>query len=511
VTAAQTTARPAAGRRSDRPWLLALGACIVASCLRQLTWAVTVAPELIMRRAPADDAMIYLALAEHAPRPEFTDGILTTGLHPLYWLLLTPVVHLWEGIGAIRAMLVLCIVLHQVSGALLYLAVRTRSSALPAFAAASLWLLLPGPRTLVVMGVETALLACCLAVVLLVLARHPVPSRRGAVELGLAVGVAYLARTDSPLVTLPLVAAWLWPLRRDLRQGARTLATVGVTSFVVALPWLAYLATQGAVFASDAFRAERLGTSVSRFVATEKRALAELYLVNSAGDLRHRLGWVATVLVIVGVALAAWALYRRRDRIALAGLGGPVLLFIAYGSLQGYMRDWYLGYPLFAVCAFIVPLLAELVPRRAAVPALVVVLVGSILVPNHVLNPQEGDKYQAAPLADERLPPGARVGAFNAGTYQFLMDADVVNLDGVVNRHVLGPKRAGRLCDYLVAEGIDHLLDTTVYLEENQRADPRLRFTETIDLDQVYDPDRVHVDQDQVLATVDLDRCREPR
>lgn len=501
-----------------RGWWGLLAGMAVVSVVRQLTWAIARSPETLMRRAPTDDAFIYLALAEHAPRPEFSDGIATTGFHPLYWALLVPVVHAFDGIAAVRAMLVLCVLLHVLSGALLFRALSRRFEALPAFAGAALWLVLPGARTIVVMGVESALLSCCLAGLLVVVLDPSPPTRRSAVLVGALVGLCYLARTDSPLVTLPLVAAWAWRgPQRNVAAAGRSIATSGLVALAVASPWLAYGASRGRPFASDAFRAERLGTSVDLAVATAKRATAELYLLNGLEPFRARLGGnVTNLLVVVGFGIVAWMLVRRRDGIGLAGMAGPVVIFTAYAVAEGYMRDWYELYPFFAICAFAVPAVIG-APARRSVPAWVVpaavaaLLVVAVVLPNHALNPQEGDKWRAAPIAEALLAPDARVGAFNAGIYQFAMRQDVVNLDGVVNPEVLGPLRAGRLCDYLVDHGIDHLVDYRLYLDRAQAADPRLRFVDRIDLTARYAPGGDRVDQRQELVTVDLTSCRAPR
>ena len=468
-----------------------------------------------MRRAPSDDGFIYLAIAQHFPRPEHSAGIATTGFHPLWWLVVTPFVHLLDGLSAVRAVLLLAVVLHLASGAILFVALRQRFEPLAAWGAAATWILLPGARTIVVMGVESSLLACCLALVLWRVLLPGAPTPRRAAAVGAAVGLAYLARTDSPFVTLPLLLAWLSLGRAPWRARVRPFVVAGASGFAVALPWLAYTASQGSLLASDAFRAERQGTSLALFVDTEKRAAAELYLLNALGDLRHAVGGaVSNGALAVAGALLVWALARRRDRVGLAALAGPALLFVAYGALEGYIRDWYLLYPLFALTAFGVPVVVEAVAHRAST-GWARAVVGSVLglslaLPNHALNPQEGDKWLAAPIASELLPADARVGAFNAGIYQYAMRQEVVNLDGVVNPDVLAHRGAG-LCDYLVAEGIDHLVDYRLYLDRAQAADARLTFTERVDLTAIASPTGDRVDQRQELVTVDLDACRGQR
>lgn len=499
-----------AGLRRRR-WSVALAVVVVVSTVLQVRWAVLPQPEVIMRRAIADDAFYYLVLARNAPRPEFTEGIRTTGFHPLYWVVLAPVVRLFDGFDAVRATLLLVIALHQVSGLLLYRALRLRYRSAVSFTAAALWLLLPATRTIVVMGVESALLACCLALLLhALLLPGPVGARR-AVAIGALAGLCYLARTDSLFVTVPLCIAWAWPALRSRGRVAIDVVVGGaVGALAVALPWIAYAAVQGGLHASDAFRAERRGSTIALFLETEKRALAEIFLLNGAGDLRHTGGGApANLVLIVAVSAVVWLLWRSRDRIGLAGVAGPVLLFLAYGLLEGWMRDWYLVYAFFAICAFLVPPVADRTPPQVGRVVLPVVLILAAAVHPHVLNPQEADKYRAAAEAAALLPPDARVGAFNAGIYQYFLPQDVVNLDGVVNPDVLAAKKAGRICDYLAADGITHLVDTTYDLDQ-ARLDPRLRFTSRVDLSARYDPSGRTVVQPQWLVAVDLERCGRP-
>jgi hypothetical protein len=397
--------------------------------------------------------------------------------------------------------------LHQVSGVLLYAAIRTRHRPLAALAGAGLWLLLPGARALMLMGVETALLSCGLALVLLLASRWRQPTTRHTAWLGVAVGLTYLARTDSIIVTGTILAVWAWHGRAQLQATLRALAVAGGAALAVMLPWLVYLASRSSLLASDALRAERRGSSSGLFLSTEHDAVWGFLNIIGLDPLATMTGR-EDLVIVVAVGIALFLVVKSAERLALALLGGTALLFVVYGAVGGYIRDWYLAYPVLAFCAAVVPVLIEAVPRQAAAITVAVALVVAAIVPSSTWYPAEADKYRAALLAQDRLPADARVGAFNAGIYQFFMRQDIINLDGVVNPEVQNVEQSGRLCDYLVAEKLEYLLDTSEYLDQARADDPRISYAEVTDLSAAFDPSGRSVTEDQLLATLDLDRCR---
>lgn len=489
-----------------------LGGCVTASMIGEIWWVIARDPVELMRRGPADDSFYYLVLAQHAPTPAFSSGILTTGFHPLYWLLLWPLTAvLHDGIALVRGALLLVVALHQVSGVLLYAAIRTRHRPLAALAGAGLWLLLPGVRALMLMGLETALLSCCLTLVLLLTSRWRQPTVRRAVWLGVAVGLTFLARTDSIIVTGTVLAVWAWHGRAQLQATLRALVIAGGMALAVALPWLVYLASRSSLLASDALRAERWQLRSGSFLSTEHQAVWAF--LNIIGLDRAMTGWkVAALLFVVVVAtaigVAALLAARSADRLALALLGGTAVLFLTYGAVGGYTREWYLAYAVLAFCATVVPRLVEAVPRRAAAITVAVALVVAATVPSMMWFPREADKYRAALVAQDLLPADARVAAFNTGIYQFFMRQDVINLDGVVNPEVQNALQSGHLCDYLVAEKIEYILDAPKYLDQARADDPRIAYTKVINLSTSYDPSGRSVTDDQLLVTLDLGHCR---
>ncbi len=60
---------------------------------------------------------------------------------------------------------------------------------------------------------------------------------------------------------------------------------------------------------------------------------------------------------------------------------------------------------------------------------------------------------------EPKIPPGARVGSFQAGTYSYFGRRDIVNLDGKVNRGAYEALRDKRLHEYIRAERIDVVVE----------------------------------------------------
>jgi hypothetical protein len=79
--------------------------------------------------------------------------------------------------------------------------------------------------------------------------------------------------------------------------------------------------------------------------------------------------------------------------------------------------------------------------------------------------PQAYDKFEAAQIADSVLDyeeNQAAVAAFNTGIYDYFMERDVINLDGVVNPHSLEAIREGTLPTYLQMKNIRYVIEHDV-------------------------------------------------
>lgn len=127
----------------------------------------------------ADDGFYYIDIARRFPHLGTAPGISTTGFHPLYWLVLVPIVHIFPGIAGVKAALLFLLAAHVLAGWLLFMLLRRRwwpSSA--AGVVAVFWMASAVLQAIVVMGLETGLVEVTMLGLLLICDPAATASRR---------------------------------------------------------------------------------------------------------------------------------------------------------------------------------------------------------------------------------------------------------------------------------------------------------------------------------------------
>lgn len=240
--------------------------------------------------------------------------------------------------------------------------------------------------------------------------------------------------------------AW-WFFRPVLLGGPWALASamgIGFCVFLVVRPW--WPATLRAVPALAVGCASALG---ARDLATP--------------------GWAALFLALLPAARARavpWPLL-----CLLCGFGAIVLL---HWGLRWYPRDYY-------VAPLVVAAIAA-IARHGRCRLLLIAFAVAQVADHRRVQPEplsgQVEMQMAGTLLAEVLPPGERVGCFNAGLVAFHAAAAaapatrraVVNLDGVVDARAFAALQRGQLAAWLDGEGIRFVLDNPVQFLR----DPRL-------------------------------------
>lgn len=239
---------PPAGASSARSVSLRrlVGAGWIAFALTIGSRAVAIVradPAWVLDRLP-DDAFYYLEIARHLGRGDGStfDGIHeTNGYHPLWQLLLVPLTRLWTtDLALAKAAMLLGLVLAALAG--VGLALLLARVVGPAAAVFAVVIALHGPATLSFLtnGMETAATVLAAVGVALALARwREAPTARRAAALGLAVGLAVLARIDLGLLLGLAVAVTVLVTNRSLRALAPVALGASVLVVPVAVWWAA--------------------------------------------------------------------------------------------------------------------------------------------------------------------------------------------------------------------------------------------------------------------------------
>jgi hypothetical protein len=437
----------------------------------------------------ADDMFYYLEIARNLAEgrgPTFDGETMTNGWHPLWMGMLVLLRWIAGSSTELQVHLALSIlaIASAATGAALWRVGGRLGGPLAGLAALSFWILQPWTAQITLSGVEAPLATAALAWCLVLQPKGR--SGKGAVLLGLCMGLACLARTDSVIICSLLFLCTYAPRlqgpkdqKAEVPWGGASRCLAGGS--LLLLPWLLWnLAVFGRIsqdsaraisslrhsryFSSHGF-SEFLGSMPSRF----------LRWMDALGDLVWLPGWALLVwmCILLAVSFSA-AKHRHPAATALfTGAAGVLLVAAFYSFYFWYRQHWYMLSSLMLL-SLLAGLLASLVfesmqgalarlPELAKGGAILLAAAGISLPASADLHREGTWPWQRVYLQIAGqlpgLPEGSRVGAFNAGIYGHFSGLGVVNLDGVVNGDVLDAMQRKELLSYMRSLGITHLVD----------------------------------------------------
>jgi hypothetical protein len=432
-------------------------------------------------RALPDDAYYYFLTAQNIVRSgsASVDGLHpSNGWHPL-WMAVniavfsrtyndpdTPV-RLVIGLGALG---------DSLAAAALFALIRRRLGDAPALIAGLFYALNTMPMLQAVNGLETGLAALCIVVaawLTLRLAESARPSSALAAGWGASFGVAFLARTDTALILLPLGLYAIWIQRRRL-----TPIVIGAfASLIVIVPWLAINFTVFGTFLEQSSAGAVPWAARARFDAVTvggSHLLHGISVLFAApywlrGDYLGTPPLIGFFLWIPGV-IGVIAALRRADRRALAWVGvmltvGGIALLMVHTVIRWYPRPWYfvvmaaaLGVSLALFWSVIRASLIRL--GVVGIGALGMALGGVYAVQIGYYPWQSQHQYTAALWARENTPAQAVLASMNSGVIGYYSERVTVNMDGVVNPAAFAAIQERRMLEFMRAVGVRYLIDS---------------------------------------------------
>ena len=449
-----------------------------------------------------DDAFYYYQIARHLAAGDGStfDGIHpASGYHPGWMMILVPLAAaLPEPEALLRGALAIELLLHAATAVALAGLFRRYTSPVVAWIGGLCWFANPLAIFLCLQGVESALYALSLVVVVRSLlgfvAAPDTEALRPHVQLGAALAFCFLARTEAGILAAvtcgfaPLLRGW----RPWDRRALRSTALIGTVFAVGIAPWFAWcwIATGSPWQTSGVMKAlwaEQFlgGLSAGERVDRAARTLGSFWLnapwISAAGSpLReiNAFAWAGMAPAAAGLLLAA---RRPADRPLIAWSAWLLLATLLTGTVYGFfywdIQVWYRAQP--AVVLFVLSYLwiirtGESLTGRwrrifRAVPLLLLVcsLLEAWAFYSHpaVFYPWQRGVYTSQPEFEKHVPPGEVIGCFNAGIPAFFSPRRIVNLDGLVNGAVVPYYQAHRLDRYFVDEGIRYIADEPRALE----------------------------------------------
>ena len=459
---------------------LAWGHAVLLS--RPSSWLVGIVP---------DDAFYYLKIARHlaAGHGSTFDGIhSTSGYHPGWMVLLVPLAAVVTDPDALlRGALILELLLHMATGVALTGLFRRFTSPGLAMIGALCWLANPFALHLSLQGVESALYALSLVILLrsaLRVVEAPATDLLPHFQLGGALALCFLARTEAGI--LAVLTCALVAIRR--RPALRSTFLVAGTFALCVLPWILYCwAATGspwqssgvakALWARQFLDPMSIPQRLTRVAVVVERWLGPPWI---GGALDWPFEGISPFLyaAVLPAAIGLLRSVRRpaENRPLIVGtvclLGASILTGAVYGLFYWETPDWYHAQP--ALLIFIVTYLW--ITRVAAgnrwnpvLPAmlLLITLLGAISFyrdpPVHY--PWQRDFYTSQAAFEKLVPTGEAIGCFNAGIPAFFGTRRIVNLDGLVNDSVVPYYRDRNLDRYFGEQGIHYLADESQCLD----------------------------------------------
>jgi len=446
-----------------------------------------------------DDAFYYLKIAQNvvAQQGVTFDGLSpTSGVHPLFLLLLLPIAALFERTPetAIRVTILLCGLLFFACALVLKRIIRMtagRDTSVIAFAAA-----LTAPSLLLVSvgGLETSLSLLLLLtsfLFFLQITSAECVSRLKVLLLGVLTGAAILARTDCLFLVVACILGFAIAGRASRRLlHWRTLSLfLGPVAFVTLALVIWSVSTTGVPFQSSglaltvmSWRSAELAESGVSGLLGSSWELARDF-ATSAFDLA---GFPVVLVILMLIALLCASAISElvhvgrllsRARPLLPLLLHSAFLVLFYALWLRHFQLWYLVPASVAIIAFCSLLLgafsesvSDILPKGGertrrilkASFAASIIIAGVIEAPSLFstgLYPWQPEILSAVFSLQKHVPADAKVGSFNAGIAGFFLNANVVNLDGVVNSRVLPHLASGTLDKYMAEAPIDCIVD----------------------------------------------------
>jgi hypothetical protein len=451
--------------------------------------AIALAPlQFLLNNTIPDDSFYYFQIARnisHGLGSTF-DGINpTNGYHPLWLAILVPIYHFFSNgsvmdIAPIHAALVLSASFNLALGfVLIALLSRHTDNILIKAAALGVWFFNPYNLYSMSNGLESALSILLIASFLLVALRFG--ERRSIGRLfvvGVVGGLMMLARLDN-LFYFVMFLLWLM-YDQAFMPSLRNVFFVGIVATIVVSPWLIFnYFTFGMILTS----ASAAYTIVNHRIIYQDNGYslfqtfkAAIYMTDYS--LRTfvwpETGAPSVFLTFFGIAAGyliftegKLRLFAREIPLELFIFGGGVLVFIVNASIRWSPREWYFV-PLNFFIALGIAWLAEKMRERGVlnvrVAAVASLMVGFIFFINWHKYLQN-NYYTSVPVlqstlyANDAVPKGEQIGAFNAGIVGYFSTHPVINLDGLVNNSAYIAIRDQDEWSYIGSLHLEYLLD----------------------------------------------------
>jgi hypothetical protein len=347
--------------------------------------------------------------------------------------------------------------------------------------AAATWYASPVAAGHTMNGLETGLygLAVLWVAIILVGAKAKHWSLRYSVLLGLLLGVTFWIRNDAAFLILAVCLMYLfmggsWQ-RREIFQRFMQVNVMGITTVLVALPWLIYNHMNFGHIMPISGQSQSLTAGFGQNLPALPSVLVEYFLVflPIPNNLQNQLPIVLVCLVfLVGIVVMLsrlWSQLQKTEERRLFVLVSLYLVgFIGFYGLY-FGASHFIGRYFFPLSPFLALLWAAVVvwawqrvpwqPVRYGFAVLFIMVIIGLSVRSYLKGNQHGH-FQVVEWVQQHVAKDVWVGAIQTGTLGYFHDR-TINLDGKVNPEALEARKKNKngVIPYVIEGQIDYLAD----------------------------------------------------
>ncbi len=353
---------------------------------------------------------------------------------------------------------------------------RPNNSQIATLAAAT-WYASPVVAGHTMNGLETGLygLAVLWIAIMLVGAKHW--SLRYSVLLGLLLGVTFWIRNDAAFLILAVCLMYLfmggsWQ-RREIFQRFVQVNVMGITTVLVALPWLIYNHLNFGHIMPISGQAQSLTASFGQNLLALPSVLVEYFLVflPIPNSIQNKLPIVIVCLVfLVGIVVMLsrlWSQLQKTEERRLFVLVSLYLLgFMGFYGLY-FGASYFIARYFFPLSPFLALLWAAVVvwvwqrvpwqQVRYGFAVLFIMVIIGLSVRSYLKGNQHGH-FQVVEWVQQHVAKDVWIGAVQTGTLGYFHDR-TINLDGKVNPKALDARKKNSVIRYVIEGKINYLAD----------------------------------------------------
>lgn len=426
-----------------------------------------------------DDSYYYIVIARnvlHGNGVVFSHDIPTNGFHPLYLLVVMPIVALSGNnlILPIYLISLLNIIFNLGIGFFLYKIIKKLFNDYLASITLLFWIANPFVMLTVLIGLETTLNTFFIAMTVYYILDKGL-EKINHYYLGLLLSLVFLSRMDGIFFVLPVLAYYFFASEDTGKIIFKNLLKSCGTMFLFIIPYLFFnIFIAKSLFPISGMASQNLamytGTPLSALFFYGIKSF--VYLIANFFNIFYLLMNNYTAIIFITVLLIIFSIDIFKHRLAWSMKLKPVWFLFVYSGMtllyyvfvQKWYKDWYVFPTYIILTIIIITVLSNsmIVKTKWFIVIVLIIFISNFFVLEKYYHQNFTGVYDdVVNYTKNNIETTAVVGSFNPGRLAWrLEEYNVINLDGLVNYKAFKALKNRNVSIYFDEINLSYILDT---------------------------------------------------